>query len=113
MASLKDIKAQIGKLKTSTPMQIPSSIKIENTTTPSTIEYPAKKEHTQTDKGLGVFLSSLVEGKDYGRLPGIPHPVLFKRGAQKILKFMHYHYTVALVIRPSLLPINSWRIPYS
>lgn len=94
MASLKDIKAQINNLATS--KQPPQQVR-EQTTKEEVIEYPVRKEHTQTDKGLGVFLSSLVEGKDYGRLPGIPHPVLFKRGAQKILKFMNYHYTVALV----------------
>lgn len=101
MASVKDIKAQISNLKTSKPIQIPSSPKIEDTVIPSTtskvIEYTAQKENTQTDKGLGAFFSSLTDGKDYGRLPGIPRPVLFKRGALKILRHLNYHYTVALI----------------
>ena len=101
MASVKDIKAQISNLKTSKPIQIPSSPKIEDTVIPSTtskvIEYPVRKESTQTDKVLGAFLTTLVEGTDYGRLPGVPRPVLLKSGAQKILKYFNYHYTVALV----------------
>ena len=52
MASVKDIKAQISNLKTSKPIQIPSSPKIEDTVIPSTtskvIEYPVRKESTQT-----------------------------------------------------------------
>ena len=94
MASVKDIKAQISNL--ATLKQPPQQVR-EQTTKEEVIEYPVRKENTQTDKGLGAFLTTLVEGKDYGKLPGVPRPVLFKSGAQKILRHLNYHYTIALV----------------
>lgn len=104
MAKINDIKNIISGMATAKPTPVINYPMVDGTaaiapTVKEVIEYPAKKENTQTDKGLGVFLNTLVEGKDYDRLPGIPHPVLFKRGAQKILRHLNYHYTVALVYK--------------
>lgn len=102
MAKINDIKNIISGMALAKPSPVITYPVVEGTAAlaPSVkevIEFPAKKENTQTDKGLGAFLTTLVEGKDYGRLPGIPSPVLFKSGAQKILRHLNYHYTVALV----------------
>lgn len=58
---------------------------------------PQKKEATPVLNELSNFLSTLVEGKDYGYLPNIPKPVLFKSGALRILQFLKCTYTVTLV----------------
>ena len=61
------------------------------------VKTPQKKEATKVRDELGNFLATLVEGKDYGYIPNIPKPVLFKQGALRILNFLKCSYEVALV----------------
>lgn len=90
MAKINEIKAVLNGM---TPKPAVAVVSENN----DVVKTPIKKEATQVRSELGNFLATLVEGKDYGYLPNVPKPVLFKSGALRILNFLNYTYTVTLV----------------
>lgn len=54
------------------------------------------KQFTDREKMLAELKAMLVEGTDYGTIPGTPKPTLYQAGAQKICAFFGYapSYTV-------------------
>ena len=90
MAKINAIKAVLNGMANKPPVAVVA----ENTDDVTT---PQKKEATKVRDELGNFISTLVEGKDYGFIPNIPKPVLFKQGALRILNFLKCSYEVVLV----------------
>ena len=48
------------------------------------------KQFTEREKMLAELRGMLVEGTDYGTIPGTPKPTLYQAGAQKICAFFGY-----------------------
>lgn len=93
MASVKDIKTQINNL--AALKQPPHQVREQNTQ-----EYAINKSPqpiATTHEELNSFLKKLIPGKDYGNIPNVKKPILFKTGAQKILRFLDYRYSPQLV----------------
>lgn len=91
MAKINAIKAVINGMT----LKPPVTVVVNNND--DGVKTPIKKEVTRARSELSNFLSTLVEGKDFGHLPNVPKPVLFKQGALKILKFFKCRKTMQLV----------------
>ena len=93
MASLKDIKTQINNL--AALKQPPRQVREQDTQEDAINKYPQLIATTHEE--LNSFLKKLIPGKDYGNIPNVKKPILFKTGAQKILRFLDYRYSPQLV----------------
>ena len=93
MASVKDIKAHISNLAT---LKQQNQQVREQTTKEEVINSSPQPMATPHEE-LNSFLKKLVPGKDFGNIPNVKQPILFKAGAQKILKFLGYRYSPQLV----------------
>lgn len=91
MAKITEIKSILTGMASKAP------VAVADTGKETAINSPIKKEVTPVRNELSNFLSTLVEGKDFGHLPNVQKPVLFKQGALKILKFFKYRKTMQLV----------------
>ena len=91
MAKLNEIKSVLSGMANKPP------VAVADTGKETAIKSPIKKEATKVRDELGNFLATLKEGKDFGYIPNIPKPVLFKQGALRILNFLKCSYEVALV----------------
>ena len=58
---------------------------------------PATSIQPSQKQALKAFLRTLKEGRDIGRLPGIPHPVLLKHGAIRIMNHLNLTMDVSLL----------------
>lgn len=90
MAKINEIKSVLNGMTSKPPVTVVSN-------NDDVVKIPIKKEVTHVRSELSNFLSTLVEGKDYGYLPNVPKPVLLKQGALKFLKFFNYRKTMQLV----------------
>jgi len=93
MASVKDIKTQINNL--AALKQPPHQVREQNTQEDAINKSP--QPIATTHEELNSFLKKLIPGKDYGNIPNVKKPILFKTGAQKILRFLDYRYSPQLV----------------
>ena len=90
MAKINEIKSVLNGMTSKPPVTVVSN-------NDDVVKIPIKKEATPVRNELSNFLSTLAEGKDFGYLPNVQKPVLFKQGALKILKFFKYRKTMQLV----------------
>ena len=91
MAKINEIKSVLTGMTPKPP------VTVADTGKEIVIKSPIKKEATKVRDELGNFLATLKEGKDFGYLPNIPKPVLFKSGALRILQFLKCSYEITLV----------------
>ena len=64
---------------------------------PSTPSIPSTSVQPTQQKALIQFLRTLKPGRDYGNYPGIPHPILLREGALRIMKFLNLRPHVTLL----------------
>lgn len=93
MASVKDIKTQINNL--AALKQPPHQVREQNTQEDAINKSP--QPIATSHEELKNFLKKLIPGKDFGNIPNVKKPILFKTGAQKILRFLDYRYSPQLV----------------
>ena len=64
---------------------------------PSTPSIPSTTVQPTQQQALKQFLRTLKPGRDYGNYPGIPHPILLREGALRIMKFLNLRPHVTLL----------------
>ena len=72
---------------------------------PNNANIPMQQQpaHTATSvqptkqQALKQFLRTLKPGRDFGNYPGIPHPILLREGALRIMKFLNLRPHVTLL----------------
>lgn len=105
MAKINEIKSVLTGIANKPPVAVVDANKDD------VVKTPLKKEATPVRSELSNFLSTLVEGKDFGYLPNVQKPVLFKQGALRILRHLNYRYSVSLLDKT--ISINDKLLAYS
>ena len=69
-----------------------------NSTAPENGPAPTSTTVQPTQQqALKQFLRTLKPGRDFGNYPGIPHPILLREGALRIMKFLNLRPHVTLL----------------
>ena len=74
-------------------IQLPTNTSDSN---PTTVPSPTVQPTPQQELKRWIR-TNLKEGRDFGKLPGVPNPVLFREGAIRIMHFLHLRPQVTLL----------------
>ena len=106
MAKINDIKSTIATMaqKNNVPTYGNTALKVAEPPViplPTNPNVPGNTTTTSVQptqqQALKQFLRTLKPGRDYGNYPGIPHPILLREGALRIMKFLNLRPHVTLL----------------